>query len=186
VVARLRLDPEQAERNWLIELANKLRSAEGSRTTLIGRSSNEIISATWLNSPEDLEVFAAVPAHLRFILEGIGRTSIEMWGSSLHVPASEPITEDTVRDIWAFALPSNPSAFEWEVRELLTKIDTLPGKVAAGQTSEERASIRAGGIVCIPKNDCSNFEMELNTACSDCSVLATRIKYACAPIVTLL
>lgn len=186
MVARLRLDLKQAERNRLIELANELRSAEGSRTTLIGHSSNEIITATWLNSPEDLEVFAAAPAHLRFILEGIGRTSIEMWSASLHLPASEPITEATVGAIWAFALPSNPPAFEWEVRELLTKIDTLPGKVAAGQTSEERASIRAGGIVCIPQNDCSNFEMELNTACSDWGVLATRIKYACAPIVTLL
>ncbi len=182
VVATLRSDLDDGAREELTALAAGLREAEGALTTLVARSQHELIAATWLGSLDALEGFASSPAHLRFVLEGLGRSSAGMWTAAVSTGAAEPSVSE-VEALWAFGLPADPPAFEWQVRELLGAIDALPGDTAAGPTVEERERFRAAGVVCLPRDACAPFEQALAAARPRWGELGKRIEHAYAPVV---
>ena len=182
VVATLRSDLEDGAGAELTALAAGLGEAEGALTTLVARSERELIAATWLSSLDALEGFASSPAHLRFVLEGVGRSSAGMWSAVVSTPAAEP-SESEVEALWAFGLPTDPPAFEWQLRELLDAIEALPGQSAAGPTAEERERFRAAGVVCVPRDACSRFEQALASARPRWGELGARLAGAYAPVV---
>ena len=182
VVATLRTDLGDAARDELAALARALGSAEGVQATLAACSEHELITATWLGSADDLEAFASAPAHLRFVLEGVARHSTGMWSAATSVAAGPPPDRAGVDALWAFGLPADPPAFEWQVRDLLTAIKTLPGQSAAGPTTEERERFRAAGIVLVPLEQRAEFDRALSEARSSWGELGESLRDASAPL----
>ena len=90
VVASLRDDLGDAERDELAALARELGSADGVQATFAACSQHELITATWLRSADDLEAFASSPPHLRFVLEGVARRGTGMWSAAANVAAGPP------------------------------------------------------------------------------------------------
>ena len=183
VVARLRDDLDEPAAAELTALAAALRDAEGAQATLVARSSRELIAATWLRSPDALEAFASAPEHLRFVLEGLGRGSTGMWSASVGLSGPAAGVDGEVCGLWAFGLPAEPPAFEWQVQELLAAIAALPGAAAAGPTAEEREHFRAAGVVCVPRTACSGFEQALAAARAGWGDLGERLQHAYAPLI---
>ena len=182
VVASLRTDLGDAARDELATLARELVSAEGVQATFAACSQHELITATWLGSADDLEAFASAPAHLRFVLEGVARYSTGMWSAATSVAAGPPPDRAGVDALWAFGLPADPPAFEWQVRDLLTAIKTLPGQSAAGPTTEERERFRAAGIVLVPLEQRAEFDRALSEARSSWGEIGESLRDASAPL----
>ena len=183
VVATLRDDLDPAAAEELAALARALGEAGDVEASLVGRSEREIIAATWLSSRDALEAFASDPAHLRFVLEGVASATTGMWSASVAPTSGEPPPAGRTAALWAFGLPVEPPAFEWQVRELLDAIGALPGHAAVGPTMEERESFRAAGVVCIPAKACADFDAQLAAARPRWGAIAERIESARAPVV---
>ena len=184
VVAGLRDDLGDAEREELAALARGLGSAEGVEATFAAGSPGELITATWLRTADDLEAFASSPPHLRFVLEGVARHGTGMWSAAASVAAGPPADPGAVAALWAFGLPGDAPAFEWQVRDLLTAIDALPGESAAGPTTEERERFRAAGIVCVSREQRAAFDAALADARASWGELGANLRDAVAPLLT--
>ncbi len=182
VVAGLRDDLDEAERTELATLARALASAEGAQATLAACSERELITATWLGSTDDLEAFASSAPHLRFVLEGVARHSTGMWSAAASVEAGPPANVEGLAALWAFGLPAEPPTFEWQVRDLLTAIDALPGQAAAGPTTEERERFRAAGVVLVPASQPEPFAQALSAARASWGELGESLRDAIAPL----
>ena len=182
VVAGLRDELDEAERAELATLARALASAEGAQATLAACSERELITATWLGSLDDLEAFASSAPHLRFVLEGVARHSTGMWSAAASVDDGPPTTVEDLAALWAFGLPAEPPAFEWQVRDLLTAIGGLPGQAAAGPTTEERERFRAAGVVLVPAEQSARFDQALGAARSSWGELGESLREAQAPL----
>ena len=182
VVAGLRDELNEAERDELAALASALASAEGVQATLAACSPGELITATWLGSADDLEAFASSAPHLRFVLEGVARHSTGMWSAAASVEAGPPPAVGDLATLWAFGLPAEPPAFEWQVRDLLAAIDALPGRAAAGPTTEERERFRAAGVVLVPAEQTGQFDQALGEARSSWGELGESLREAQAPL----
>ena len=189
VVASFRSDAEAAERDRAAALAGELTHAEGVVAAAAARSRTVLIAAAWLEARERLEAFASAPEHMRFVIEGVARATSGMWSASIATPAAS-LPPPEARALWAFALPADPPAFEWQVQDLLAGIAALPaerGALAAyaGPTFEERERFRAGGLVLAPDEDAGALEARLDEARAGWGPLADRLVTACAPIVAL-
>ena len=182
VVAGLRDELDEAAREELATLARALASAEGVQATLAACSERELITATWLGSTDDLEAFASSGPHLRFVLEGVARHSTGMWSAAASVDAGPPSDTGDGGALWAFGLPGEPPAFEWQVRDLLASIDALPGRAAAGPTTEERERFRAAGVVLVPREQSDPFDQALGEARSSWGELGESLRDAIAPL----
>ena len=182
VVASLREDLGEAERDELAALARALGSAEGVQATLAACTERELITATWLRSADDLEAFASSAPHLRFVLEGVARHATGMWSAAASMAAGPPPDRGGAGALWAFGLPAEPPAFEWQVRNLLTAIEALPGDAAAGPTTEERERFRAAGVVLVPDEQRAAFDQALREARSAWGELGESLRDAQAPL----
>ncbi len=181
VVADLRDGLGEEERGDLAALARGLGAAEGVRATLAACSDRELITATWLRSADDLEAFASSGPHLRFVLEGVARLCTGMWSAAAGVAAAPPPDAGDLAALWAFGLPAEPPAFEWQVRDLLTAIEALPGRSSAGPTTEERERVRAAGVVLIPGGQRESFDHALGEARAAWGELGESLRDAIAP-----
>ena len=184
VVASLRDDLAETERDDLAALAHALVSAEGVQATFAACSQHELITATWLRSADDLEAFASSAPHLRFVLEGVARRGTGMWSAAANVAAGPPPDPAGVGALWAFGLPADPPAFEWQVRDLLTAIEALPGQSAAGPTTEERERFRAAGVVLLPNEQRAEFDRALSEARSSWGEVGESLREASAPLLS--
>ena len=182
VVATLRAALAEAARDDLAALARELRSAEGVQATLAACSEHELITATWLRSADDLEAFASSAPHLRFVLDGVARHTTGMWSAAASVAAAPPPDPAGVNALWAFGLPADRPAFEWQVRDLLTAIEALPGQSSAGPTTEERERFRAAGVVLVPLERRAEFDQALGQARSSWDELGESLRDASAPL----
>lgn len=182
VVAGLRDELGEAERDELATLARALASAEGVQATLAACSRRELITATWLGSADDLEAFASSGPHLRFVLEGVARHSTGMWSAAASVDTGPPLDPGYGGAVWAFGLPTEPPAFEWQVRDLLAAINALPGQATAGPTTEERERFRAAGVALVPAEQLEPFDQALSEARSSWGELGESLRDAIAPL----
>lgn len=188
VVASLRDDLGDPERDELATLARALGTADGVQATLAAGSERELITATWLRSADDLETFASSGPHLRFVLEGVARLCTGMWSAAASVAAGPPQVDPGAPPgahpgaLWAFGLPGEPPAFEWQVRDLLAAIEALPGHAAAGPTTEERERFRAAGVVVVRAEQRTAFDRALGEARASWGDPGASLRDAGAPL----
>ena len=190
VVASFRADAERAERDRAAALAGELAQAEGVVAVAVARSETVLIAAAWLAAREGLEAFASAPEHMRFVIEGVGRTTSR---AVEHLDRQRPragLPPPDAGALWAFALPADPPAFEWQVQDLLAGVAAVPAEgvalsAYAGATVEERERFRAGGLVLAAGEDASALAARLDRARAGWGPLADRLVTACAPLVAL-
>ena len=194
VVASLRPDAGAAERDRAVALAGELAQAPGVVAVATARSEAVLIAATWIEARDQLEAFASAPEHMRFVIEGVGRASSAIWSTSIASAAADSLgaglPPPEARTLWAFALPADPPAFEWQVQDLLAGVAALPADggalaVYAGATVEEREQFRAGGLVLAADASASALAARLDEARAGWGPLASRLVTACAPVVAL-
>jgi hypothetical protein len=163
VAARLREDASVEAVTRAIDAARALREAPGVETVIVGRSGEQLVVATWLGGREVLEPFASSRPHMAFVMQGLAPAIRGMWSAAVEsdTPAPAP---DAVASLWAFALPEAEGVYEWQVRDLLARIEGLPGTAAVGPTVEERERYRAGGVVCISEAESATFATRLEAA----------------------
>lgn len=161
VCATLRPDAAAGAVSAAVDRALDLRSAEGARRVLVGRSSDRLVTVTWLESRGALEAFAASPAHMSFIMRGLAPCIRGMWSASVESAAPPPVE---VEALWVFAVRASDTLFEWQIRDLLASLNALPGTAAAGPTIEERERYRAGGAVCVAPGGVDAFAAALDAA----------------------
>lgn len=142
--------------------ARALREAPGARSGLAAHSGTSVIVATWLDGKGGLEPFAASAPHMEFVMRGLAPSISSMWSAGVETPIGSPPTEE-VAVLWAFAVRTADTAFEWQVRDVLASLDGLPAVVAAGPTFEERDRYRAGGVACVRAADREAFRAALDT-----------------------
>lgn len=187
VVGAPRPDAGEADRERALRLARGLAAAEGAMACVAGRGEEAIAAAVWLGDRERLEAFASAPEHMRFVIEGMGRASGGMWSASIALaPDAPPPPAAAPRALWAFALPADPPAFEWEARELLGRVETLAAAEGldawAGPTVEERERFRAGGLVLAARGDAAALARRAEAARASWGPLAARLVTAAAPV----
>lgn len=161
ICATLRPDASEEAIAHAVRLGRELTTAHGVRAALLGRSPDRIVAVTWLEGRDALEPFAASPVHMAFIMRGLAPCIRGMWSAAVE---SDTVPPATTAALWVFALPSVETLFEWQVRDLLSAVATLPGTAAVGVTVEERERYRAGGAVCLAAADGPAFEAALATA----------------------
>ena len=181
-VAELRDDASTEDLAAVGELAAALRNAEGARAGLVGASTSALVTATWLRSATELEVFASSMEHMRFVTVGLSKVSAQVWSAAVGVPADSG-PPPVVEALWAFALPAEPAAFEWQVRALLEAVERLPGVAACGQTIEERERWRAAGLVCLAKGEDAAFEAALANERPRWAALGEGLRTATVPVI---
>lgn len=187
VVGSFRPEAAEADRERALRLARALAGAEGVAACVAGRSGEALAAAVWLGARDRLEAFASAPEHMRFVIEGMGRASGGMWSASIALPPDAPPPPSGARALWAFALPSDPPAFEWEARELLDRVAAFAGGadgLAAwvGPTVEERERFRAGGVLLAADEDASALARRAEAARAGWGPLAARLATAAAPV----
>ncbi len=184
VVAALRPDATDADRDQATNLAGDLAGIDGVQACVVGRSETALTAAVWIDRRDRIEGFAAAPEHMRFVIEGVANATSGMWSASIALDASVRPPAAGVRALWAFALPAEPPAFEWEAQELLAAIGTLKdadgGAVAvyAGPTVEEREQFRAGGVVLTADGDAVALSQRIDAAQAGWGDLAGRLQSA--------
>ncbi len=139
--------------------ARALRGAPAAQGGLVARSGPSVIVATWLDGRGGLEPFAASPPHMEFVMRGLAPSISSMWSAGVHTPVGLP--SEPVAALWAFAVRTAETAFEWQVRDVLASLERLPAVVAAGPTFEERDRYRAGGVACVRTADLDAFHAAL-------------------------
>ena len=188
VVAGLRPDATDADRDHATKLARDLAAIEGVQACVVGRSEAALTAAVWIDRRDRIEGFAAAPEHMRFVIEGVANATSGMWSASIALDAAAPPPAEGVRALWAFALPAEPPAFEWEAQELLSAITTLADAdggataVYAGPTVEEREQFRAGGVV-LAGDDADALSARVEAAQAGWGALAGRLQSAVAVVV---
>jgi hypothetical protein len=180
VAARMKHAADDAARERALELAHGLGEADGVAGSLVASSEQWLITATWLSGREALEPFAASPQHMTFIMRGLAHSIEGIWSASVETAAA-PQDAGAVA-MWAFALGAAEGAYEWQVRDLLDRIERLPGVAAAGPTVEERERYRAAGVVCLRFPEVGPFEAALAEARLEWDDLAASIETASAPV----
>ncbi|MQA00566.1 MAG: hypothetical protein GEU80_14750 [Dehalococcoidia bacterium] len=181
IAASLKPDADAAGLGDARSLAEGLRAADGVDRVVVGMSAEHLVVATWLPAPEALEPFAASPAHMAFIMKGLAPVIQRMWSAAVETETPPPEGE---RDaLWAFAIGSAETMFEWQVRDLLAEAHTLPGLAASGPTVEERDRYRAGGVVALEARDRPAFEAALPSLLVRWSDAAGSIEHAIAPVI---
>ena len=189
VVAALRPDATDADRDHATTLARDLAGIEGVQACIVGRSEEALTAAVWIDRRDRIEGFAAAPEHMRFVIEGVANATSGMWSASIALDAGSPPPDAGVSALWAFALPAEPPAFEWEAQELLSAIGTLEdgadGSVAvyAGPTVEEREQFRAGGVVLAADGDADALSGRIEAAQGGWGALAGRLQSAVTAVV---
>lgn len=162
--------------------ARALRDAPGARTVLVAHTTEAVIVATWLPGRAEMEAFAASPPHMEFVMRGLAPSITGMWATAVETAAPPPLPGD-VAALWAFAVRSAETVFEWQVRDVLASIAQLPAKLAAGPTFEERDRYRAGGVACIPTTGRDAFTSALATARHGWGEMAPHVVEATAEVV---
>ncbi|MCK9496227.1 MAG: hypothetical protein M0R75_12125 [Dehalococcoidia bacterium] len=145
--------------------ARALREAPGARAGLVAHTGPSVIVATWLDGRASLEPFAASPPHMEFVMRGLAPSISGMWSAGVETAAPPPSSDDPAETpalLWAFAVRTADTAFEWQVRDVLTSLEALPALVAAGPTFEERDRYRAGGVACVHAADVEAFRTALD------------------------
>lgn len=145
-----------------LAMAHALREAPGARSGLVAHSGTSVIVATWLDGKGGLEPFAASAPHMEFVMRGLAPSISSMWSAGVETAVRPPAEGASV--LWAFAVRTADTAFEWQVRDVLASLDGLPAVVAAGPTFEERDRYRAGGVACVRGADLEAFRAALNAA----------------------
>jgi hypothetical protein len=192
VVAALSPDASDADRDRATSLAADLAAIDGVQACVVGRSETALTAAVWIDRRDRIEGFAAAPEHMRFVIEGVAQATNGMWSASIALDADDALpASDGVRALWAFALPAEPPAFEWEAQELLSAIGTLAGDkgdgvvaVFAGPTVEEREQFRAGGVVLATDGDAEALAERIEEARAAWGPLADRLQSTITTIVT--
>lgn len=190
VVAALRPDASDADRDRATSLAADLAAIEGVQACVVGRSETALAAAVWIDRRDRIEGFAAAPEHMRFVIEGVAQATNGMWSASIALDADDaPPAGRGVRALWAFALPAEPPAFEWEAQELLSAIGGLADgdgdalTVFAGPTVEEREQFRAGGVVLATDGDAEALSGRIEEAHAAWGPLADRLQSAITTVV---
>ena len=163
IAATLRPDADASAVDAAVERARSLEAAPGARRVVLARSEQSLLAAIWLDDRAALEVFAASPEHMAFVMRGLAPCIAGMWSAAVETPTPPPAEDAPCEALWVFAIPARDNAFEWQVRDVLRSLDALPGTVAAGPTFEERDRYRAGGAACVP-GDRESFEAALASA----------------------
>lgn len=187
VVAALRPDAPDADRDHAASLAGDLAGIEGVQACVVGRNETALTAAVWIDRRDRIESFAAAPEHMRFVIEGVANATSGMWSASIALGANSMPPAGGVQALWAFALPAEPPAFEWQAQELLSAIaaladgtDTLA--VFAGPTVEEREQFRAGGVVLASDGDAEGLSRTIEAARAAWGPLAERLQSAITPV----
>lgn len=165
-------------------LALALIEAPSARAVVVAESSEHLLVATWLESRDALEAFAASPAHMAFIMRGVARVTSGMWSAAAETDAPPP-TEAEAQTLFVFGLrgaSEGPQLYDWEVRALLDGIAALPGSAAAGPTFEERDRFRAAGVLVIPAGGEQAFSDALAAAETRWGAGAQALERALAPV----
>jgi len=139
--------------------ARALRGAPAAQAGLVARTGPSVIVATWLDGRGGLEPFAASPPHMEFVMRGLAPSISSMWSAGVQTPVGPP--SESVAALWAFAVRTADTVFEWQVRDVLASLERLPAVVAAGPTFEERDRYRAGGVACVRATDLERFQATL-------------------------
>jgi hypothetical protein len=177
VVATLRAGvPDEAVAR-AVDAARALRDAPGVEAVMVGRSGEQLVVATWLGGREALELFASSRPHMAFVMQGLAPVIRGMWSAAVESDTPPP-APDAVGALWAFALPEAEGVYEWQVRDLLARIEALPGTAAVGPTVEERERYRAGGVVCVPEPARAEFDARLDITRREWNDLAEAVDEA--------
>lgn len=182
ICATLRPDASEEAVAHALTLGRALPEADGVRSAVLGRTADRLVAVTWLEGREALEPFAASPVHMAFIMRGLAPCIAGMWSAGVETDTSPPAAPAA---LWVFALRSVETLFEWQVRDLLASVDALPGRAAAGPTVEERDRYRAGGVVCLERDDLDAFEDALTSARGGWGALAESLVEAKVEVVPL-
>lgn len=180
VCARLRPDIDAAVLEQATALACGLRDAEGARASMVARSAEELLTATWLDGREALEPFAASEAHMAFIMRGVAQVTNGVWSAAVEVDAPPP---EEAHALWLFALRGGDDVYEWQVQDLLQQIEALPGTAAAGPTFEERDRFRAAGAIAVRAQDTRRFEDAVELMLAEWRERELPLECASAPVV---
>jgi hypothetical protein len=171
-------------------LALDLIEASSAVAVVVAESPTHLLVATWLESRDALEAFAASPAHMAFIMRGIARVTSGMWSAAAETEAPTPAElavpgSGSPQTLYVFGLRASegPQLYEWEVRALLDSITALPGAAAAGPTFEERDRFRAAGAVVVPTESRGAFTEALAATAAGWGDAARAIEQAAAPVV---
>lgn len=183
VSATLRPDVDAALVDAALERARSLEDAPGARRVILARSPEALLAAIWLDDRAALEPFAASPQHMGFVMRGLAPCIAGMWSAAVETPAPPPPADRTFEALWVFAVRASDGAFEWQVRDILRSVETLPqgALVAAGPTFEERDRYRAGGVACV--TDLAAFEAALHEVRGGWGDIASDIVAASAEVV---
>lgn len=160
IAASLRPDLDASLVEATLGRARRLRTAPGARAVLVAHTDLAVIVATWLDGRAALEPFAASPPHMEFVMRGLAPSISSMWSAGVETTAPPP-EADRVRALWAFAIRTADTAFEWQVRDVLASLAAVEGDprahLASGPTFEERDRYRAGGVVWIEEDGTEPF-----------------------------
>lgn len=181
IAASLRADIPEDVAAATLDRARGLREAPGARAVVVARSGPSIVVATWLAGRADLEPFAASRPHMEFVMRGLAPSITGMWSAGVESPTPPP--EDAPGLLWAFAVRSSDTVFEWQVRDVLGSLADLPARVAAGPTFEERDRYRAGGIACVGAAERDAFLDALARARQDWGDMAQHVVEASAEVI---
>jgi hypothetical protein len=163
------------------EAAHALISAPGAEAVLVGRSDERLVVATWLEGRDVLEPFAASSPHMTFIMQGLAPVISGMWSVAVEAEGTAPPPD--VTSLWAWALPEREAVYEWQVRDLLATVQSLPGVATAGPTVEERERFRAGGAVCVASSLYADFAQRLDGARRIWTPVVGPLEEALVPVV---
>ena len=181
IAASLRPDlPDDLVASTLAK-ARALRTAPSADAGLVARSGSSVIVATWLDGRGGLEPFAASPPHMEFVMRGLAPSISSMWSAGVETPVGPPAGE--VAMLWAFAVRTADTAFEWQVRDVLASMERLPAVVAAGPTFEERDRYRAGGVACVRAGEIEAFRAALDEVRADWGEMRPHIVESFAEVV---
>lgn len=179
ICATLRPDAPAGSVDTAVERAHAMSAAPAVLHTVAGHTDGVILTATWVADRTALEVFAASPEHMAFVMRGLAPCISGMWSAAAETHAAPPAEVDA---LWVFAVRNAESVFEWQVRDLLQALAALPGHLAAGATFEERDRYRAGGVVAVPPGGIPAFQAALLSARAGWGDLGTQVVEAFAPV----
>ncbi|GMU39893.1 MAG: hypothetical protein AMXMBFR23_07590 [Chloroflexota bacterium] len=177
--ATLRPDVPPEVVDAAVERARGMSAAAGVRQTVCARTSDVILAATWVGDRAALEVFAASPEHMAFVMRGLAPCVRGMWSAASETEASPPGETEA---LWVFAVRNADAVFEWQIRDLLRSLEALPGTLAAGVTFEERDRYRAGGVVAVPPGRSDTFRTALDALRPSWGDLGEHVVEAFAPV----